>query len=62
MRPVIKELSIEPYNDISILHSVAANLDGMDFKNVKTKYARSKGDFPVQVKVADSVVQYSLGD
>jgi len=44
MRPVIKELSIEPYNDISILHSVAANLDGMDFKNVKTKYAKGGWD------------------
>ena len=43
-RPVIKELSIEPYNDISILNSVAANLDGMDFKNVKTKYAKGGWD------------------
>ncbi len=43
-RPVIKELSIETYNDISILNSVAANLDGMNFKNVKTKYAKGGWD------------------
>ena len=43
-RPVIKELSIEPYNDISILNSVAANLDNMKFKKVKTKYAKGGWD------------------
>jgi len=43
-RPVLQELSIEPYNDISILNSVAANLDNMDFKKVKTKYAKGGWD------------------
>ena len=40
MKPIIKELSLEAYNDISILNSVAANLDSMDFEKVKTKYAK----------------------
>ena len=43
-RPVLQELSIEPYNDISILNSVAANLDNMKFKKVKTKYAKGGWD------------------
>jgi len=44
MRPIIKELSLEAYNDTSILNSVAANLDSMDFKKVKTKYAKGGWD------------------
>ena len=44
MKPIIKELSLEAYNDISILNSVAANLDNMDFKKVKTKYAKGGWD------------------
>ena len=44
MRPIIKELSLEAYNDTSILNSVAANLDNMDFKKVKTKYAKGGWD------------------
>jgi len=44
MKPIIKELSLEAYNDISILNSVAANLDSMDFKKVKTKYAKGGWD------------------
>ena len=36
-RPILKELSLEAYKDTSILNSVAANLDSMDFKKVKTK-------------------------
>jgi len=40
MKPIIKELSLEAYNDISILNSVAASLDSMDFEKVKTKYAK----------------------
>ena len=43
-RPIIKELSLEAYNDTSILNSVAANLDNMDFKKVKTKYAKGGWD------------------
>ena len=43
-RPIIKELSLEAYNDISILNSVAANLDNMKFKKVKTKYAKGGWD------------------
>ena len=44
MRPIIKELSLEAYNDTSILNSVAANLYSMDFKKVKTKYAKGGWD------------------
>ena len=44
MKPIIKELSLEAYNDISILNSVAANLDSMDFEKVKTKYAKGGWD------------------
>jgi len=40
MKPIIKELSLEAYKDTSILNSVAANLDSMDFEKVKTKYAK----------------------
>ena len=43
-RPIIKELSLEAYNDTSILNSVAANLDNMVFKKVKTKYAKGGWD------------------
>ena len=43
-RPIIKELSLEAYNDTSILNSVAANLDNMDFKKVKTKYVKTGWD------------------
>ena len=43
-RPIIKELSLEAYNDTSILNSVAANLDGMNFKKVKTKYVKAGWD------------------
>ena len=43
-RPIMKELSLEAYSDTSILNSVAANLDNMDFKKVKTKYAKGGWD------------------
>ena len=43
-RPILKELSLEAYKDTSILNSVAANLDNMDFKKVKTKYAKGGWD------------------
>tara|TARA_B110000211_G_scaffold56007_1_gene62415 strand:+ start:1469 stop:2086 length:618 start_codon:yes stop_codon:yes gene_type:complete len=43
-RPIMKELSIEAYTDTSILNSVAANLDGMNFKKVKTKYVKAGWD------------------
>ena len=40
-RPLMKELMIEgPYQDTSILNSVTANLDNLDFKKVKTKYVK----------------------
>ena len=42
MRPVLKELSLEAYEDISILNSVAAHLDSVDFKKVKTKYTKGE--------------------
>ena len=37
MRPILKELSLEAYQDVSILNSVAAHLDNLDMKKVKTK-------------------------
>ena len=43
-RPIMKELSLEAYSDTSILNSVAANLDNMDFKKVKTKYVKTGWD------------------
>ena len=43
-RPIMKELSLEAYQDTSILNSVAANLDNMDFKKVKTKYVKTGWD------------------
>ena len=43
-RPILKELSLEAYKDTSILNSVAANLDSMDFKKVKTKYVKTGWD------------------
>ena len=43
-RPIMKELSLEAYKDTSILNSVAANLDNMDFKKVKTKYVKTGWD------------------
>ena len=42
MRPVLKELSLEAYEDVSILNSVAAHLDSVDFKKVKTKYTKGE--------------------
>ena len=42
MRPVLKELSLEAYDDVSILNSVAAHLDSVDFKKVKTKYTKGE--------------------
>ena len=42
MRPVLKELSLEAYDDVSILNSVAAHLDSIDFKKVKTKYTKGE--------------------
>ena len=35
---------IEAYQDTSILNSVAANLDNLDFKRVKTKYVKTGWD------------------
>ena len=35
MRPILKELSLEAYQDVSILNSVAAHLDNLDMKKVK---------------------------
>ena len=35
---------IEAYQDTSILNSVAANLDDLDFKKVKTKYVKTGWD------------------
>ena len=43
-RPLMKELMIEAYQDTSILNSVAANLDNLDFKRVKTKYVKTGWD------------------
>ena len=43
-RPLMKELMIEAYQDTSILNSVAANLDNLDFKKVKTKYVKTGWD------------------
>ena len=40
MRPICKELTLEAYDDISILNSVAAHLDGIEYKKVKTKYTK----------------------
>ena len=42
MRPTLKELSLEAYDDVSILNSVAAHLDSIDFKKVKTKYTKGE--------------------
>ena len=42
MRPVLKELSLEAYEDVSILNSVAAHLVSVDFKKVKTKYTKGE--------------------
>ena len=36
-RPIMKELSLEAYSDISILNSVAEKIDKMDLKKVKTQ-------------------------
>ena len=44
MRPIMKELALEPYSDTSILNSVAANLDNLDMAKVKTKYAKTGWD------------------
>ena len=44
MRPILKELSLEAYQDVSILNSVAAHLDNLDMKKVKTKYAKTGWD------------------
>ena len=43
-RPIMKELMVEAYQDTSILNSVAANLDNLDFKRVKTKYVKTGWD------------------
>ena len=43
-RPLMKELMLEAYQDTSILNSVAANLDNLDFKKVKTKYVKTGWD------------------
>ena len=43
-RPLMKELMLEAYQDTSILNSVAANLDNLDFKRVKTKYVKTGWD------------------
>ena len=43
-RPLMKELMIEAYQDTSILNSVAANLDDLDFKKVKSKYVKTGCD------------------
>ena len=43
-RPIMKELSLEAYQDTSILNSVAANLDNLDMAKVKTKYANTGWD------------------
>jgi len=43
-RPIMKELSLEAYQDTSILNSVAANLDNLDMAKVKTKYAKTGWD------------------